>query len=209
MATASQPHLRRASRLSLALLCVAAAGCGADDSPSDTQQIARAVERVLESQSVTDQCDTGVSRHFVREVYLTRANCRKANEPRAGDPPPDTAKVFATRIDGDRATTGVTLTSVKGSRATGRLALVRVAGTWKVDRFGVDFLRSVFITLPAEAGGGEERRVLQCIADAARELPDVDVRRIGNLVIGRRLTARSLPPEVVACLRGDGDPSTT
>lgn len=204
MATSPQPPVRRARRLSLVLVCAFAAGCGAGDAPSDAEQITRAVERVLESGSVTDQCQTGVSDRFVREVYGTRAHCREANEPRAGDPPPDMAQVSATRIRGDRATTGVTLTSVKGSRATGRLALVKIGDTWKVDRLGVDFLRSVFSTLPAEAGSVAERRLLRCVADAARELPDADVRRIGNLVVGRRLAPGSLPGGVAACLRGGG-----
>jgi hypothetical protein len=195
-----------APRLSLVLLCACAvavaAGCGSDDGPTEVEQITRAVERVLESDSVTDQCDTGISEHFAREVYGTRAHCREANEPRADDPAPDEAEVSATRIDGDKATTGVTLTSARGSRASGRLALVRVGDTWKVDRLGVDFLRSVFATLPKEASDDEERRVLQCVAEAAKHLGNDDVRRVGNLIVGRRLTARALPASVAPCLNG-------
>jgi hypothetical protein len=211
MAIAPKLSPRRAGWLMLAALLAFAGGCGGDgdaESRPDSEEITKAVERVLESDDVDDQCERGVTRRFVREIYLSAAHCRDATKPDPGDPPPDTAKVSAIRIDGDRATAGVELTSVKGSRATGRLALVRVADTWKVDRLGVDFLRSVFSTLPAEAAGSAERRVLRCVAYAARALPDADVRRIGNLVVGRRLTARSLPAEVTACLRG-GDASTT
>jgi hypothetical protein len=211
MVPASQLFVRRASRLLLAGLCAIAAGCGGDDkdeTASDTEQIAAAVERLLESEKVKDQCETAVSERFVREVYVTLAHCRKTNAD-PSDSPPDTAKVSATRVDGDRATTGVTLTSVKGSRASGRLALVKAGDTWKVDRLGVDFLRAVFATLPREADTAVERRILRCIDEATRDLPNADVRRIGNLVIGGRLTEEALPDSVVPCVHRDGEPDGT
>lgn len=201
MATAPRPPTRRPSRLVLVALCAAAAGCGGDDARSDTEQIAAAVDRVMESVRVEDLCEVGVSPRFVREVYGTLARCRQANAPAPGDPPPDSASISATRIDGDRATTGVTLTSVKGSRATGRVALVRTAQTWKVDRLGIDFLRSIFTTLPGEADTAAERRVLGCLAAATPGLTDADVRRIGHLIIGRRLTEAALPDVVSSCIR--------
>lgn len=208
MAPATRPLLRRLPGLGLAALCVLAAGCGGDDddASSDTEQIARAVDRVMESESVKDQCETGVSERFVREVYVSLAFCREANEPEPDDPPPDSAGVSATRIDGDKATTGVTLTSVKGARATGRVALVNDGGAWKVDRLGVDFLRSVFAALPKEASGAEERRILTCLARAIPDLSDAEVRRLGNLTIGQRSTEGSLPPAAVRCIGGGAEP---
>lgn len=201
MATASQPPTRRLSRLALAVLCAAAAGCGGADDASDSDQIETAVKRVMESDSVEDQCEVGVSERFVREVYVTRAHCREANRPAAGDPPPDSAAISATRVAGDRATTRLTLTSVKGGRAAGRIALVKVGETWKVDRLGIDFLRSVFATLPTQADSAEQRRILGCLAQATRKLADAEVRRIGNLVVGRRLTEDALPPGAERCIR--------
>lgn len=206
MAPAPLLPVRRTSRLILVGLCAIAAGCGGEDGPSDTEQIATAVDRVMESVRVDDQCVAGVSARFLREVYGTLARCRLATAPQPGDPPPDSATISATRIDGDRATTSVTLTSVKGSRATGRVALVRTAETWKVDRLGIDFLRSVFITLPGEADTAEERRVLRCLADATSGLTNADVRRIGNLIIGRRLTEEALPDAVSRCIRAGAAP---
>ncbi len=199
--------IRRLSRLVPVALCVVAGGCGGADGPSDTEQIATAVDRVMESERVADQCEAGVSRRFVRDVYGTLARCRRANAPQPGDPPPDSATISATRIDGDHATTGVTLTSVKGSRATGRVALVRAGQTWKVDRLGIDFLRAIFTTLPGEADTAEERRVLRCLADATRGLTNADVRRIGNLIVGRRLTEEALPDVVASCIRSGAPPA--
>jgi len=208
MARTTRPLLRLLSGLGLAALCTLAAGCGGgdDDTPSDTEQIARAVDGVMESDSVKDQCETAVSDRFVREVYRTLAFCREANKPEPDDPAPDTAGISATRIDGDKATTGVTLMSVKGARATGRLALVKVGDTWKVDRFGVDFLRSVFAALPKEASNAEERRVLQCLARAIPALSNAEVRRLGNLTIGQRPTEGLLPRAAVRCIQSTTEP---
>lgn len=192
----------------LVALCAAVAGCGgAQDPPSDSEQIATAVDRVMESDRVADQCEAGVSPRFVREVYGTLARCRRANLPRPGDPPPDSAATSATLIDNDRATTAVTLTTVKGSRATGRVALVRAGATWKVDRLGIDLLRAIFTTLPGEADTAEERRVLRCLADVTPGLADADVRRIGNLIVGRRLTQEALPDVVGVCIRSGAAPA--
>jgi hypothetical protein len=161
------------------------------------------VKRVLESDTVEDQCETGVSARFVREVYVTLAQCRRANAPVPGDgdSPSDRAQISATRIDGARATTGVTLTSARDARARGRVALVRVGSTWKVDRFGVGFLRAVFATLPEEGRTAQERRILGCLAQATRTLTDRSVRRIANLVLSHRVTVAALPAGATQCIR--------
>jgi len=212
MATAPRVPTRRLSRPILAALCAVTAGCGGgndgDAEPSDTQEIRGAVERVMESQDVRDQCETGASDRFVREVYVTLARCRRANRPDE-DEEPDSATSSATRIDGDEATTVVTLTSVKGARATGRVALVKQDGTWKVDRLGVGFLRSIFAALPEEAATAGERRVLECLAQATRELSDAELRRFGNRLIGQQLTEESFPAAAVRCIRRGAPPATT
>jgi hypothetical protein len=203
MATAPQPSTRRLSLGLLVALCALAVGCGeADRPPTERDQIETAVRRVLESTSVVDQCQAGVSERFVREVYVTLARCRRANAPAPADDdsPNDRAQISETRIDGARATTGVTLTSDRGARASGRVALVRVGSTWKVDRFGVDFLRAVFATLPREGRTAQERRILGCLAQAARALSDAGVRRIAALVISQRVTAAAVPA-ATRCIR--------
>lgn len=211
MATVLRPHLARLARAILAALCVAASGCGAggdDDAVlNDDAQIEAAVERLMESERVEDQCEVAVSERFVREVYGTLATCRKVNG-EDEDSEPDDATTAATRIDGADATTAVTLTSVKGSRASGRIALVRDGETWKVDRLGVDFLRSVFATLHHEAESAHERVVIGCFAEAARAMSDAEVRSFGNQVIGQRLEAGSLPSAVGRCVQRDRPEAT-
>ena len=206
MAAVSRAHPRRLTRLILSALCAVAAGCGGDDSSTgineDRQQIQAAVERLMESESVEDQCDTGVSERFVREVYVTVARCRQANKRYVDDDERASATISSTRIDGgDKATTRVTLTSARGARATGRLALVNVGGTWKVDRLGVDFLRAILASLPTEAQTDEERLVLSCLAAATRALSDGGVRRVGNLMVGQRLEPDSFPRGTLHCIR--------
>lgn len=212
MASARRPRTARLSRLILAGLCAAAAGCGGGDEAkpdSDAEQIRAVAERLLESERVEDQCERTVSPRFVRETYLTLARCRVANRPDPDDGPPDTAAVGATRIDGDKATTGVTLTSAKGARATGRLALVKTGGTWKVDRLGVGLLRSILAVLPTEAESAHERLVLACLAQATRDLSDREVRRLGNRIVGQRLDPGSFPLAALQCIRTSAQPRNT
>ncbi|HVF76683.1 MAG TPA: hypothetical protein VNA28_00175 [Solirubrobacteraceae bacterium] len=215
MATAPRHHGRLALRATAMLCVVLWTGCGGDDSSaSDEDQIRGAVERLLESDSVKDQCETAVSPLFVREVYTSLARCREVTKPDGDEVPPETAKISATRIDGDAATTGVTLTSVKGARATGRLALVKLGGEWKVNRVGVDFMRSLFRELPKQADSSEDRLILRCLAESARDLSRRDIRRLGNRLIGQRLDPDDFPPGAVSCIRRGtpplpGQPSTT
>ncbi len=210
MATAPRSHTAHLARAGLAAVCGVVLGCGGgDDAPSDERQIQSAVERLLESERIVDQCETGVSPRFVREVYGTLVRCREANRPNPDASDPDTARTSAVRIDGERASVGVTLTSVKGSRATGRLALVRHDGAWKVDRLGVDFLRSIFATLPNEADTAEQRLVLGCFAEAARAMSSADVRSFGNLMVGKKLSDESMPPAVLECIQRGQSESTT
>lgn len=206
---APRTHTARLARVILAALCMAAAGCGGnDEAASDDEQIRAAVERLMESKSVEDQCVAGVTDRFVRDAYGTLARCRTANTDDENSEP-DSATTSATRVDGANATTAVTLTSVKGSRATGRVALVRQKGMWKVDRLGVDFLRSIFATLHHEAGNAEERAVIGCFAEAARAMSDAEVRRFGNLFIGKQLDDDSLPASVQRCIqRGQSEVAT-
>ena len=209
MATAPRSRTARLSRLILAGLCAVAAGCGgADEAPPDTdgEQIRAVAERLFESESVADQCERAVTPRFVRETYVTPAHCRVANAHDGDDGPPDTAAIAATRIDGDRATTAVMLESAKGARASGRIALVRAGGTWKVDRLGVGFLRSILAALPMEAESAHERLVLACLARAARDLSDREVRRLGNRMVGQRLDPGSFPPAALRCIRSSAQP---
>ena len=212
MASAPRPPTRRLSRLILAALCALAAGCGGaddgDDGSSDARQILTAVERIMESEKVEDQCERGASDRFVREVYATLARCRQANRTDDEDKP-DSATISATRIDGGKATTVVALTSAKGARASGRIALVKQDGTWKVDSLGVGFLRSIFAALPEEADSANERLVLECLAQATHGLSDADMRRFGNRLIGQQLTPESFTAAAVRCIRRGTPPATT
>lgn len=175
-------------------LCIGAVGCG-DDERSDTEQIASAVKRVFMSTSAADQCEA-VSDRFAREVSGGRARCRRSYD--ADDVRPDVTKVAATRIDGDRATTEVTLRAGDLEPVSGRVSLVKVGTSWKLDRLGLDFLRSVMSNgAQVSAKTARERRVARCFLDAVRALSGRELRRVGNAVIGKRHVR--LPRELQAC----------
>ncbi len=177
---------RHASSLVLAG-CVLLAACG-DDQPSDTQQIASAVKRATVGENVKDQCEAAVSSRYVREFYGSVAVCREQNEPDPDDKTRENATVSDTRIDGDKATTGVVATVDGEQVGKGRFALVKESGDWKVDRLGVDFLRSVIAYIAKQPQSPPNRAVTECFARAARTLPGDDVRHIGYALISSRIT---------------------
>jgi hypothetical protein len=178
-------------------LCIAAVGCG-DDGPSDSEQIASAVKRAFMSTSAADQCEA-VSDRFAREVSGGRARCLRSYD--AQDVRPDITKVAATRIDGDRATTDLTLSAGDVEPLTGRVSLVKVGMSWKLDRLGLDFLRLVMSNgaqVSAKAAKtARDRRVVRCFLDAVRGLSGRELRRVGNAIVGKRHVR--LPRELQAC----------
>ena len=175
-------------------LCIAAVGCG-DDDRSDSEQIASVVKRAFMPSSAADQCEA-VSDRFVRDVSGGRARCRRSYD--ADDVRPDVTTVAATRIDGDRATTDVTLRAGDLEPVTGRVSLVKVGTSWKLDRLGLDFLRSVMSNgAQVSARSARERRAVRCFLDAVRALSGRELRRVGNAVIGKRHVR--LPRELQVC----------
>ena len=175
-----------ALRLCLIVACVAVGGCGADDPPSDSKQIASVLMRASTSADVKVQCETAVSRRFVQEVYGTLSHCRSANEPNPDDDLPTGATIAQTRVDANKATTRLTLAGGGLDGVSGRVALVRTNGAWKLDRFGVDFLRSAIEHLQAGSTNREVLKRRACLVRASRDLSTDSLRDGVNALFGDR-----------------------
>jgi hypothetical protein len=172
-------------RLCLIVACLVVAGCGGDDPPSDDKQIASVLRRTATSADVRVQCETAVSRRFVQEVYGNLEHCRSVNEPDPDDDLSTGARIVETRVDADKATSRMTIVGGALDGVSGRLALVRTNSAWKLDRFGVDFLRSAIEHFPA----GTNRDVLKkraCLVRASRSLSTDVLRRAVNALFGER-----------------------
>jgi hypothetical protein len=192
-------HDNRAARLKLWCLvlgCVAVAGCGHEDAPSDAKQIARVLQRTATSVGKA-QCERDFSQRFVREVYGSLQQCRAVNAPDPDDAVASRVSVAATHVDAGKATARLSVTRGGGPNVSGRVALVKVAGNWKLDHFGVDFLRSLFERLPADAPSRESRGIARCMRRASATVASRSLRRAGNALVGERF---GLPDVFIRCL---------
>lgn len=161
------------------------AGCGGDDPPSDNKQIASVLRRTATATDVKVQCETAVSRRFIQEVYGNLEHCRSVNEPDQDHDLSTGATIVEMRVDADKATSRMMIVGGALDGVSGRLALVRTNGAWKLDRFGVDFLRSAIEHFPA----GTNRDVLKkraCLVRASRSLSTDVLRRAVNALFGER-----------------------
>jgi len=190
------PSFRSMLRVALIATCLAAAGCG-DDGPSDEDQIATAVKLAATSEKVKESCEKAITSRLLREVYGTLADCRKENKPDPDDDTDDRASNSGTRIEDDKATTALKVTIDGAEVADGRVALVRQGDDWKLDRFGLDWLRSLFVGFPKIEG--VPKGSAACFESATRGLSTSAVRKTGNAMIGGRID--DLPPAVAACLQ--------
>lgn len=106
-------------------------------------QITAVVTKAITTDDPEVKCVETVTEGFVKRVYKTLAQCRKAETPKQTDTPRPTGADAATvKVDGDTATA---LVRVKGGQADGAGGLIRFAkadGKWKVDDLDVTFLRS-------------------------------------------------------------------
>lgn len=142
------------------------------------------------------QCERDFSRRFVREVYGSLQQCRAVNVPDPDVSIASRASIAATRIAGGKATARVTLAGGGARGVSGRVALVKVGGNWKLDRFGIDFLRSLFERLPANAPR-DSRKTARCLRRASHEVSRRSMRQAGNALIGERF---GLPDVFIRCL---------
>ena len=143
------------------------------------------------------QCDRDFSQRFVREVYGSLQQCRAVNTPDPDDVAATRATIAALRIDGARATARLSLVGGGSDRVSGRVALAKDAGHWKLDRFGVDFLRSIIERLPANVPSGEPRKIAGCLRRAGHEVSSRALRQAGNALVGDRF---GVPDAFIRCL---------
>jgi hypothetical protein len=192
-------QLKRTARVTLWCLvlgCIAVAGCGQDSTPSDAEQITAVLQRTATSED-TKLCVRDFSQRFVREVYGSLQQCRVVTGPDPEDLVVSRASIAATRINAGRATARLSLAIRDGDTVSGRVALVKVAGNWKLDRFGVDFLRSYIASLPANVPSGESHRIARCFARASHTVSTRTLRQVANALLGERL---GLPDVFIRCL---------
>lgn len=163
---------------------VLASGCG-DDGPSkeqiakDRRQVAFVVDRSFTAKVPRNECAT-YTPELVREVFGSTRGCLGAARPSALEP--RRVAVRGVKVDGDEAQVFVALRGNGQSGVRGRMWLRR-DGEWRVERLGVDLLRTTLVTGlrgPAYADEPElsSRETRRCAALTLEGLPDGRVRQI-------------------------------
>lgn len=150
----------------LAALSVLAAACGGggddpepsepSDPPSAEEEVRTAVVEILAETDGTVVCEQHVTARFLEEVFRgDRERCAEAAAPEPGEEPDD-AEVLTVEVAGEEATVEVAHRGGALDGLEGDLGLVREGEAWKLDRYGDDYLRSVFAKsadAAADAGG--------------------------------------------------------
>ena len=145
----------------LAISAVVAAGCGGGSesertatTPTAEEQVRAAATRLAATRNGTLVCTRLVTRRVLDDLFEGSAEtCAKST---FSDAPEDggTTKVLGVAVEpgGTRASVEVRQVGGKGDGLGGHEEFVREGPAWKLDRFELDYLRSVMTTSIAVAG---------------------------------------------------------
>lgn len=187
----------------LAGLVLSACGGGDDERPA----IKRAVVQAITTKDAATRCEELSTTSFVTRVYGDLAQCKKAEQPDAGDKPATGAKVSDVKVDGDAATAGVRISGGDRDGATGTLSLRKQDGDWRIDDLGVDLLRSEVRVGFANADEPplNDPKLQACATKALAKLPDGELRRVAYLAISETTAGKAeFSKLLVPCLSISG-----
>jgi len=187
----------------LAALVLSACGGGDDEQPV----IKRAVVQAITTKNAATRCEKLSTTSFVARVYGDLAQCKKAEQPDAGDKRGTGAKVSDVKVDGDAATAGVRISGGDNDGAAGTLNLRKQDGDWRIDDLGVDLLRSEVRAGFANADEPplNDPKLQACATKALAKLPDGELRRVAYLAISETTAGKAeFSKLLVPCLSISG-----
>lgn len=122
-----------------------------DDSPvaseADTNAITEVVTTVVAGKNTGQICNQLLDADMVKDLYSRAPTCRRLVAAPAGEAAAATAEVTDVDVEGARGTAVVTATGGAADGATGTWHFVRTPKGWKVEEWGVDYLRSVVLAI--------------------------------------------------------------
>ncbi len=181
--------LAPAAAILMGTAALAFAGCGGDggsDSAADGKAIEAAVTKALTTTDPQVKCVEVVTDGFVKNVYGTLDQCKKAEAPDPDDDPkPTGASTSNLKVDGDAATAVVTVEGGSANGSSGEISFEKVSGDWKVSDLSIGFLRSqlaaAITAAPVSEAGNEpldDAKGRTCIVKAFDALPDAQFKAI-------------------------------
>ncbi|WP_372791392.1 hypothetical protein [Paraconexibacter sp.] len=199
---------------------LAFAGCGDDGGGStadDEQGIQAVATKAITTTDAEVKCVDVVTEGFVKMVYGSLEQCKKAEAPDPDDDPkPTGARMSSIKIDGDKATGIVTVEGGDSAGASGELSFEKVDGDWKVSDLGISFLRSQLTTSvtnsPFSESGDEpldDAKARTCIVKAFAALPDDQFRTIAFKAISDQDPDPTFLKIFTDCTQGSTDDSSS
>jgi hypothetical protein len=182
-------------RSSLALLIAILAGfglaaCGGgggssagstDEGPTVEEEVKAAAVAAVENNDAASFCGTQASKGYLRTVYGGSAKKCAESEGTVPKHPPK-AKAGAAKVEPDQKHATVTVSLVGGDLdgTAGGLEMVKEGGSWKVDEYGDDFIRSSFLASikTVNEGAISTPGMKACFTRQVKELPAATVREL-------------------------------
>jgi hypothetical protein len=131
----------------LATILLGACGGGGDgdDGPTAAAEVRRAAVQALENDDAQSLCRRQLSKAYLARVYDGEVTkCIKAVEASDEDPGKVTATRPVVRADETHAVVAVSVSGGSVDGSSGHLEMVK-EGTWKVDDYADDLIRSTFL----------------------------------------------------------------
>lgn len=176
---------------SLALGCGSGDG-GAGGGKDDEAQITAVVTKGLTTSDPEVKCVETVTPDFVKQVYGSLEQCRKAETPgKDADPDPTGAAVKDIVVEGTTATASVTVVGGNSDKAVGTIGFAKDGEDWKVDDLGVSFLRSQLSqgfanrTYTAEDGPLVEPTFRTCVLAGFSAMDDATFKAVAQKGIAK------------------------
>ena len=166
---------------------LALCACGGDDPEpakpaTPEEQVRAAATKVLNSTEADAKavCTTLVTERLIDEVYKgDRQACidSPVNDDEEGDP--GKPKVDSVTVEGARADVVSSVEGGSGDGTRGTLLFAREGGSWKLDRFGTDYLRSAFAAAikSTDEGALSLPEMKTCLAAKAKKMRESQLRR--------------------------------
>jgi hypothetical protein len=164
----------------LVAVFLAACGGGGDDGPTPEEEVERAAVRAIESDDGAELCRKLLSRVYIERVYDGNvAKCIKTAD--ESDEEPGEVKATKPTVRADETHAVVTVAVGGGSLdgAGGQLAMVK-EGTWKVEDYGDDLVRSTFLAAIRNNDEGlvSTPEMKACFSRQVKQLPADRIRHL-------------------------------
>ncbi len=185
----------------LAVAALALAACGSSG-PSAEDEAGDAAVKALESKDTKVFCRQLVSDGLIDEVFLGKVSTCEKSSAVEDHARATVSKVTLSGADESRAEVAVAIKGGQLGGSSGHLELVREGGDWLVDRFGDDYLRSMFLTAieKVDEGALATPAMKACVGGQAEELSNRRIREVTHdAIVGGEALIQALLPMAENC----------